>query len=268
MRPVRLSSFDLALSYHIRKEALRREYGCRSEGTICATMHKLRNRVKTNIVLNNTALNSRREPLKKMGWKWQEASLTSHQTKLNKTFPLRQRAGKTSARIVSGGENFSCLSFSSACTSLELAFLKQRQIIISISILPAVQRSLFSTAARFRPAVDCAGQVSFASLLRVTATRRWRCTTPAPLRCHSQSPSPTPAIMRDNQRSRSNERSYSIENFAPTFPLADKLAWFTSKRQQNGRFSFQWRTKRALVRPLVGSRLRAGTPTFRLASIK
>ncbi|GLV46034.1 hypothetical protein CBL_13401 [Carabus blaptoides fortunei] len=56
-----------------------------------------------------------------------EASLTSNQTKLNKTFLLRQRGrrfGASDSRTLRYEENFSCLSFSSACPSLKPAFPK------------------------------------------------------------------------------------------------------------------------------------------------
>lgn len=105
-------------------------------------MHKLWNVAKTNIVQHNTALNNRCGPPKKTGWKWQEASLTSNQTKLNKTFPLRQRAGKTLARDMPVGENFSWLSFSSACPGLEPAFPKTATNYNIDATLPAVQCSV------------------------------------------------------------------------------------------------------------------------------
>lgn len=65
---------------------------------------------------------TRRQTTEQTGWKWQEASLTSNQTKLNKTFPLRQRPGKTGTILEA--ENFSSLSFSSACPTLKARFLQ------------------------------------------------------------------------------------------------------------------------------------------------
>lgn len=102
-------------------------------------IYKVLNITKTNIVRRNTALNNRCGTPKKTGWKWQEASLTSNQTKLNKTFPLRQRAGKTLARDMPVGENFSWLSFSSACPSLKPAFPKTATNYNIDVVLPAVQ---------------------------------------------------------------------------------------------------------------------------------
>lgn len=71
--------------------------------------------------------------------KWQDPSLTSNQTKLNKTFPLRQRTSKIPTRATL--ENFSRLTFSSASLRSGARFPKQRQIIISMSPLPVLQRS-------------------------------------------------------------------------------------------------------------------------------